>query len=162
MLDHPWFQTIFASSRTPLEECRMIRLGAVAVGRDNNFNLIRVTAAAAVLVSHAWPIALGPDALQPLQRMIGHTLGELAVFVFFAVSGFFISASFARSAGVIDFIRARVLRLFPCLAVALVLAAFVMGPAVTRMPLAFAVASWHLIEAPALAMRHRGRRILAS
>jgi peptidoglycan/LPS O-acetylase OafA/YrhL len=113
----------------------MIRLGAVAAGRDNNFNLIRFAAATAVLVSHAWPIALGPDAVQPLQQLTGHTLGTLAVFVFFAVSGFFISASFARSAGVTDFLWARVLRLFPCLAVALVLAAFVMGPAVTRLPL---------------------------
>ena len=37
----------------------MIWLGDVARGRDNNFNLIRFVAATAVLVSHAWPIALG-------------------------------------------------------------------------------------------------------
>ena len=38
----------------------MTRLGDVAQGRDNNFNLIRAIAAVAVLVSHAHPIALGP------------------------------------------------------------------------------------------------------
>lgn len=114
----------------------MIRLGAVSEGRDNNFNLIRFLAATAVLVSHAWPIALGPEAVEPLEELTGHTLGELAVFVFFATSGFFIAASYARSAGAADFLRARVLRLFPGLALALLLAAFVMGPAVTSLPLA--------------------------
>ena len=34
-----------------------LSLGDVCGGRDNNFNLIRIAAAAAVLVSHAFPIA---------------------------------------------------------------------------------------------------------
>ena len=59
----------------------MVYLGDVAHGRDNNFNLIRALAATAVLVSHAYPIALGPGAVQPLQNGLGHTLGSLAVAV---------------------------------------------------------------------------------
>jgi peptidoglycan/LPS O-acetylase OafA/YrhL len=58
------------------------------------------------------------------------------VFVFFATSGFFIAASFERSAGAADFLRARVLRPFPGLVVALLLAALMMGPVVTSLTLA--------------------------
>jgi peptidoglycan/LPS O-acetylase OafA/YrhL len=39
-----------------------------AVGRDNNFNLLRMVAATAVLVSHAWPIVLGKGTPEPLER----------------------------------------------------------------------------------------------
>lgn len=111
----------------------MIRLGDVAIGRDNNFTLIRFIAASAVLVSHAWPIALGDGTPEPLSAT-GQSLGSLAVYVFFAVSGFFITASFAQSRSARAFALARALRLFPCLAVSLLLAALVMGPLVTTLP----------------------------
>lgn len=114
----------------------MIRLGDVAIGRDNNFNLIRFVAASAVLVSHAWPIALGAGVAEPLYAALGHSLGTLAVYVFFAVSGFFITASFDQSRSARAFAVARALRLFPCLAVSLLLVALVMGPLTTTLPLA--------------------------
>jgi peptidoglycan/LPS O-acetylase OafA/YrhL len=66
----------------------MQRLGSVAGGRDNNLNLIRMTAAVLVLVSHAWPLSLGLGTAEPLQAATGFSLGSLMVFVFFSVSGF--------------------------------------------------------------------------
>ena len=114
----------------------MIWLGQVSQGRDNNFNLVRMGAASAVLVSHAWPLTRGPGTLEPLEALTGHSLGTWAVYVFFALSGFFIAASFAGSKTVAGFVQARVLRLFPGLAVSLLLVAFVMGPLVTRLALA--------------------------
>lgn len=55
-------------------------LGDVCVGRNNNLNLIRMIAAVAVLVSHAWPISLGAGAVQPLERVLaGSTLGTISV-----------------------------------------------------------------------------------
>lgn len=113
-----------------------MRLSEVSDERnDNNFNLIRFLAAFAVLISHAWPIALGPGTPEPLEHAVGHSLGGLAVFVFFATSGFFITVSFARSPGVTSFVMARVLRLFPGLIVSLLLVTLVMGPLVTDLPL---------------------------
>lgn len=109
-------------------------LGTVAQGRDNNFNLIRLLAAWAVLVSHAYPIALGPQAVQPLKEATGYTLGALAVFVFFAISGFLIAASFERARSQTDFLLARFLRLYPGLLVSLLLVAFVLGPLMTNLP----------------------------
>ena len=111
-----------------------ICLQDVAQGRDNNFNLIRFCAATAVLVSHAWPVALGPAQIEPLKAALGHSLGQLALYVFFALSGFFITASFERSQSAAVFITARAARLFPCLAVSLVFVACVMGPLVTGLP----------------------------
>jgi peptidoglycan/LPS O-acetylase OafA/YrhL len=114
----------------------MVWLGEVARGRDNNLNLIRMLAAVAVLVSHAWPISLGSAALEPLEGSPGGSLGRLALLVFFAISGFLIPRSLERQPTLGAWARARFLRLFPALAVALVLSVAVLGPLVTSLPLA--------------------------
>ena len=110
-------------------------LGDVCGSRDNNFNLIRMIAAMGVLVSHAWPLALGKGAVEPLQAAVGFSLGKLAVFVFFAISGFLIARSFERQPTVGRWLLARGLRLFPGLAVVLILTAAVLGPLLTTLPL---------------------------
>ena len=113
-----------------------VRLGAVAGDRDNNFNLIRLLAAIAVLVSHAWPITGGSGTPEPLDHVMGHSLGSLAVYVFFALSGFFIAGSFARAATPFRFVLARGARLLPGLAVSLVFVVLFLGPLVTDRQLA--------------------------
>jgi len=112
------------------------RLADLLTGRDNNLNLLRVVAATSVLVSHAYPISLGPKAVQPLAAPLGMALGGVAVAVFFVVSGLLVSQSWERSHGVLRFSLARVLRIFPGLAVVLFLTAAVLGPLVTSLPLA--------------------------
>ena len=109
----------------------MVFLSDRSEGFDNNLNLIRAVAATAVLVSHAYPVTRGMEAIQPLKLLTGYSLGTLAVYVFFAVSGFLISMSFMRTASWVSFLVARVLRLWPGLLVSLILIAFVMGPLVT-------------------------------
>ena len=111
-------------------------LGEVARGRDNNLNLIRVLAAFAVLVSHAHPIALGVGAQEPLSGALGISLGTLAVYVFFAISGFLIAASYANARSLTDWLLARALRIVPALFVVLALTVLLLGPAVTTLPYA--------------------------
>jgi peptidoglycan/LPS O-acetylase OafA/YrhL len=94
-----------------------------------------MVAALAVLFSHAWPISLGPDAVQPLNRLTGYDLGALAVFVFFCISGFLIARSFERQPTLWHWILARILRLFPALLVMLLLMVLALGPLVTTLPL---------------------------
>ncbi len=106
----------------------MIRIGDVSDGRDNNFNLIRAIAAVAVLVSHAHPIALGPGAQEPLIALLGHTLGTLAVFTFFILSGFLIATSYARSRSNTGFILARILRIYPGLFISVLFVMAFLGP----------------------------------
>lgn len=109
-------------------------LGDVCGGKDNNFNLIRIAAAAAVLISHAFPLTLGSGETEPLRLLIGRSLGFVAVSVFFAISGFLIARSFDRNMRLTDWLVARVLRLFPALLVVVLLTAFVLGPLVTVLP----------------------------
>lgn len=93
-----------------------------AIGRDNNFNLLRMLAAMGVLISHAYPIPLGPKAAQPLETTLGGlTLGTVSVYVFFVISGFFIARSYDRTRSWQAFLSARALRLFPALAGVLLL-----------------------------------------
>lgn len=106
----------------------------VAAGRDNNLNLIRVLAALAVMVSHTWPIMLGEGRVEPMQRMVGQSLGTMAVYVFFGISGFLISASYARNPTASHFIGSRLVRLYPGLLVSLIIVALVIGPLVTSDP----------------------------
>ncbi|MCU0948053.1 MAG: acyltransferase [Porphyrobacter sp.] len=109
------------------------RLAESLSGRDNNLNLIRIIAAAAVLVSHAFPITLGEGADEPLARLTGMTLGGWAVAVFFGISGLLITRSFDRRSTLVQFVTARVLRLFPALFVVLVITVAV-GALVTTLP----------------------------
>lgn len=114
----------------------MTRLGDVAQGRDNNFNLIRAIAAVAVLVSHAHPIALGPGAAEPLKALTGHSLGNISVQAFFVISGFLIAQSYERSRTRTRFVVARFLRLWPGLIVSILAVALLLGPLVTALPTA--------------------------
>lgn len=109
----------------------MVYLSDRSDGRDNNLNLIRAIAATAVLISHAYPLTLGMDTLQPFTETMGFSLGTMAVYVFFAVSGFLISMSFMRTSSWLSFLVARVLRLWPGLFVSLVFIAFVLAPLVS-------------------------------
>lgn len=110
-------------------------LADAAPGRDNNYALIRFVAALCVLVSHAFPITGGPGLADPLQAATGLSLGTVAVYVFFGISGFLIAQSYDRTASPGAWVLARCLRLFPALAVVLLLTVLVLGPAVTSLPL---------------------------
>lgn len=104
------------------------RIADRASGRDNNFNLLRILAAIGVLISHAYPISLGPDAAEPLSVFLGGTtLGTVSVMIFFSISGFFITRSFAGRQSLSHFLRARALRLFPALIVVLMVTVLVSG-----------------------------------
>lgn len=97
-----------------------LRIADRATGRDNNFNLLRILAAVGVLISHAYPVSLGKGAAEPLSAWLGGVpLGAVSVMVFFAISGFFITRSFAERRSLVEFMQARCLRLFPALIVVL-------------------------------------------
>jgi peptidoglycan/LPS O-acetylase OafA/YrhL len=117
-----------------------LTLGRLARGRDNNFNLVRLLAAGLVLVSHSWPLTATPG--EPLERFAGFSLGHLGVDVFFVVSGFLVTGSLLARDSLASFTRARVLRIFPALAVCAFGTALVMGPFVTRLPLARYFTAW--------------------
>lgn len=111
-------------------------LSELSQDRDNNLNLIRMLAAWGVLVSHAYPLTQGPEAVEPLRNILGMTLGSTSVLIFFTISGFLITQSFDRSSSTYRWMAARALRILPGLAIVILLTVFVLGPVVTKISLA--------------------------
>lgn len=121
-------------SRPALATARATRFGAVRLGerisdRDNNFDVLRLLAAWAVLVSHSFALVGEPEPLHQLDA----TLGSVGVLVFFAVSGLLIRRSWEYDPSPRDFWTKRALRLLPALATVGVVTAFVVGPAVSTL-----------------------------
>ena len=102
--------------------------------RRNSFDLTRLIAAALVLFSHCFALAKH-DASEPLIGIAAFgTFGELAVDMFFVISGYLVAGSYIRGSGPIEFFLKRALRLLPALLVAVLLTVFVLGPMVTTLP----------------------------
>lgn len=80
----------------------------------NNFGLLRLILASLVIVSHSAEMIDGNRSREALTSLGGAmTLGELAVDGFFIVSGYLILQSFQNSKSVYDYIRKRVMRIYP-------------------------------------------------
>lgn len=102
----------------------------------NSFNLLRLAAAAAVIVSHAWTLRVGLGSAELGKGVSPFTVGDHAVNVFFVLSGFLIAESLARSTSVLRYAMARALRILPALIVASIASALVIGPILTTESLA--------------------------
>ncbi|ODT82395.1 MAG: hypothetical protein ABS76_07175 [Pelagibacterium sp. SCN 64-44] len=87
-------------------------LGTILEDRNNGFNGVRLLAATAVFVSHAFLIAPAGWHGEPLDGS-AYNLGQISVNVFFFLSGMMLSRSFALKPDLISFIAARLLRIFP-------------------------------------------------
>lgn len=98
--------------------------------RRNDFDALRLLAALTVIVGHAW--ALTGVRGGPL--LGGHLVHHDAVYVFFAISGYLIASSWARSPHPLRFLRNRVLRIVPALAVVVLVTVFAIGALVTTDP----------------------------
>lgn len=112
----------------------MIPLCRAKGAQENHFNLLRMLAACAVIYSHSYAICLGTGAEEPLSGIIvPYNLGRFAVWTFFIISGYFITASFERRHTLYGFVAARIIRLYPGLLAALTVTAFIIGPAVSHL-----------------------------
>lgn len=102
--------------------------------KTNNFDFLRFIAALLVIFSHAYPLSYGNNELEPLFRLTDgkSTLGFISVGVFFVISGFLITQSYERTNNLFKYFLARILRIFPGLAFALLITTFVLGPIFTN------------------------------
>ncbi len=100
----------------------------------DNFTVLRLALALAVVFSHAFSVGTGRHTDEPLYALTGYTLGEHGVNGFFAVSGFLVAMSWDRRGGAIPFATARLLRVFPGLIVAVLVTGLVFGAAMTNLP----------------------------
>jgi len=88
----------------------------------NSYDFVRFGAASAVLFSHHFDLSGFPE---PEVPGFGEDFGEVAVEVFFCLSGFLICRSLQKSTGWTRFVAARFLRIFPNLAFVLVVSSAV-------------------------------------
>ncbi|MCA1942396.1 MAG: acyltransferase [Yonghaparkia sp.] len=98
--------------------------------RNNNFDAVRLAAALAVIVGHAWPLHGIPDP----PSIAGIAIFHLGVYVFFSVSGYLIAQSWMRSTSPRAFLARRAARIFPALIVVVVISIALIGPLATDLP----------------------------
>lgn len=98
----------------------------------NNFGMLRLVMAVAVVISHAFSVTDGRVEQEPWYATTGFTLGEHAVNGFFAISGFLVTMSFLRR-GWRDYVLARLLRIAPGLIAATLVVALVIGGLMTNL-----------------------------
>lgn len=102
----------------------------------DSFQLLRLLAASFVLWYHSYALSGVPGAVDPISSSgVGVYAGLLAVYLFFAISGFLVTASWLRRASLLDFLLARATRIVPALVVCVVACAYLLGPAMTLLPL---------------------------
>jgi peptidoglycan/LPS O-acetylase OafA/YrhL len=118
-----------ATQHTILDEMRSA--GPATAG----FDYLRIGLATAVLTWHSIILSTGSAPLdQALWSGPFRFLPAAILPMFFAVSGFLVSASLERSR-LHQFLALRVLRIVPALAVVVVLSALILGPVFTTLPL---------------------------
>jgi peptidoglycan/LPS O-acetylase OafA/YrhL len=101
----------------------------VVASRDNNFNLLRFSAATGVFISHTF--LLSGIGFKPAAAVLGY----ISVNVFFIISGFLVTKSLIYRGNITKFVLARVLRIYPALIVAVLFSTFVVGIAFTELPI---------------------------
>lgn len=105
--------------------------------RQDNFLILRIVAAAAVIYGHAPAIAPAVSATDIFVRMgWGTYSGDIAVDIFFLVSGFLVTGSYIRQNSLYRFAKARFLRVYPAFFLNVVLLAVVYGLVFTTLPAA--------------------------
>jgi peptidoglycan/LPS O-acetylase OafA/YrhL len=104
------------------------------VERSNNFDALRLIAATSVIFSHAFLLSEGRQDNEPLMAATGGQapLGVVGVFVFFIISGFLVTQSYEATGSPLGFAVKRALRIYPALAVCILLCTFALGPFLTH------------------------------
>jgi peptidoglycan/LPS O-acetylase OafA/YrhL len=111
----------------------LVRLADYAVGRDNNFTLLRFSAAMTVLFAHSVAVLGLPPEREFFFNRLGFSLGEMGLDMLFVTSGFLVTASLVGRQDLIAYLWARILRVYPGLLAMLVLTVFVLAPALTTL-----------------------------
>ena len=106
----------------------------ISDGHDNFFTPLRFIFAFMVLIGHAFIIGMRDVNAEP-RVFFEFTFSYMAVNLFFIASGFLVTKSMLYRGDVAEYSSARILRIYPALALHVLLVMFVMGPFVTSLPL---------------------------
>ena len=93
---------------------------------NNNYNLLRLLFAVAVIFSHSFELLGYPDPLERLSSAM--SAGTIGVCGFFLLSGYLTAQSWSHDPRALAFLKKRALRLYPAFVVASALSVFIVGP----------------------------------
>jgi peptidoglycan/LPS O-acetylase OafA/YrhL len=113
-------------------------------GHPENLDFLRFALAVLVIYSHSYALLSGGDESDPLFQWSGTQIswGGLAVDAFFILSGYLITFSWLRSRGIVDFLRKRVLRIYPAFIVAVTFGILAVVPLSSDRALSIDVWEW--------------------
>jgi peptidoglycan/LPS O-acetylase OafA/YrhL len=111
---------------------RLPMLGDLTGARARGMDMLRLAAATLVIVAHSYNLTLHEE---PFRRFGGPEFGDIAVAVFFAISGFLVTASWISDPRLRSFVLRRALRILPGLWVVLLVTVLGFGLLVTAEPL---------------------------
>lgn len=104
---------------------------------NNNFDIIRFILAVLVVFTHGYLVYYGNVAkVEPLELISGNQMGfgTLAVNFFFIISGFLVLQSWLYSKTFFQYLKSRILRIYPAFVVVAFACAFIFGPLGTGTP----------------------------
>jgi peptidoglycan/LPS O-acetylase OafA/YrhL len=109
---------------------------SIAEDQNNNFNFLRLLGACLVIFSHSYDVIGKPEA-EPIGIITNNHM-EASAFglsIFFFISGFFVTKSALRSPNVFNFVKKRILRIYPALIILVLISVFIAGPILTTLSL---------------------------
>jgi peptidoglycan/LPS O-acetylase OafA/YrhL len=113
-----------------------MRLAEIFDRDRNNFDLIRLFAALTVIFGHSFYLFPTGGYAEPVTQLVARNFsGTLAVGIFFFISGMLIPESFVHSRSLPRYVLARIGRIYPGTTACFLLTVFVVGPAVTTLPI---------------------------
>ncbi len=123
-------------SRTKTELLYTKTLSEFLQRDNNNLDLVRLILACMVIYGHSFPVTpsvgMGGD---KIYQLTGLHAASIAIKGFFLISGMLVAQSLMRNGNLVRFSISRFFRIWPGLAVCVLLLAWVMGPAVTTLSL---------------------------
>jgi peptidoglycan/LPS O-acetylase OafA/YrhL len=116
---------------------RLSTLANAARSRGDNYLPLRHAAAFLVIYGHCYALTRNPSGATDLVARLlpGFYAGSLAVYLFFAISGYLVTASLLRYPDVLRYVHNRVLRVYPGYLACLLFCVFVVGATFTTLPL---------------------------
>src|SRR5947208_1034364 len=91
--------------------------------RENNFEQLRLFAAVLVVYGHSYALT-GAQA----PGFAANSVSTLGVKIFFCISGYLVAQSWIRDPSLPRYLTRRALRIFPALAVVVLVSTFLLGP----------------------------------
>lgn len=101
-------------------------------GRPSGFDYLRLVLASLVIVWHSFSVSgAGYAIVFQYLGVFGNFMFPMILGMFFALSGFLVSGSLDRCRTLVSFMGLRAIRIYPALAVEVLLSAFLIGPWLT-------------------------------